>query len=269
MALDGTSAVAISAEFGTNTRNQVNGSTVIDNYSLKAMYEHIFGTGTNHSRTAFNGYGKPDVTLDSLEILSRTTIRVHYTVNTVNNTFARVEAQYTTDSSFNSGVNTTGSQQENSAGSYSIDITGLNYSTTYYVKIRFWNNFNSVAGDKLYDPSIASPPMSIRTDSEPSLSLNIYDEDLILVSGARYDVRVFFSVDVVPDNYEGELSINSDPFYSTNEGTPVNISGNDWYIDLSSTNTALAGGETVEIKLTARKSGYQSVTDYRTFTATI
>jgi len=83
MALSGDpSAQSIASEFGSFTRNMVNGSSNVGLYKLKEMYQHVIG-GTVHSRTEFGGKARATVVADSMSV-------------SINNDMVTVSANLTT-----------------------------------------------------------------------------------------------------------------------------------------------------------------------------
>lgn len=150
---------------------------------------------------------------------------------------------------------------------FTLDSTdGLNYSTTYYFRLKHYNDFNSHSSDHLIYPYPPSSPLSETTLAQPTLSVDIYDYNLIQVSGDRYKVRVFYSVQVVPTNIQGRVDIGGG-YFTTSESSPVSQGGNDYYIDLDSTSILLLGAETVDVELTVSRSGYTNDVDTVTFKA--
>lgn len=180
MALDGSSAKAISQEFGVNTRAQssVNGTTNPDLYKLKNMYEYIFQTTGAHSRTAFAGYGKPVVSNVSASTSSTLggRINVSFNVDQVNNpdgnswNYTNVQVQVSEgggDREPTDWQNVGNSVAYGTTGAKSINgIDVPKENTTYAVRILYWNYFNNVSADHIQEPS--QQPYPTATSSSPN-----------------------------------------------------------------------------------------------------
>lgn len=261
----GFSMRTVQLEFGTFTEQSLSPK------SLQTYLTAIFGGwSVGDKLSKFGGYGQPS--LSSISVTNgsgQRDVTFNFTLNT-GNLGSTVVIRRADNVSFSSGVITVATLNFSSSGggSKSESYTMPDYSTTYYFKLYVYNNFNSHSNDWNIYPSPTNV-YSVTTGAEPTLTPpSIYDEDLILDSGARYKIRLFFNVgSVEPTSYSTQVRINGGSWFSVLDSNLVNISGNSWRIDLSSTNLMFSGGESVDVELTASRPGYQSTTGSTSFTA--
>lgn len=222
----------IASEFGSNTLNSLTSVR-----SLDAMYNHVFQASSGYSRDAFAGYGKP--VISSLSASTSSTlggkIDVSFTINEINNpdgnTWNRtnVQVQVSEDSGDREPTNwqnVGNSVAYSSTGVKSINgITVPNESTTYAVRILYWNYFNNVSADHLKLP--VQSPYPTATSSAPNQFPRPIISSASKVGGSN--VRVVWTYGEDPSSFSAQWRLQGSGTWddlalssSNNWGTSTN-----------------------------------------------
>lgn len=180
------SGIRIAQEFGSNTRNDIYGSTSTSVYDMKEMYLHVFGN-LEHDRKEFGGTGKPEISTSpgdaSASTVSETEIDVSFNVSFQGGlTNMVVYIEYHDTASGGIPFTTQSTQLSapfsySSGGNKTARVDGLSDSTSYYFRPVYYNSYVSNSSDWIdWEPDDGEYPLA-STDSfgdfpEPSIIQN-------------------------------------------------------------------------------------------------